>query len=716
MATGPEQRRELKLTLRTLLAWMDDALPPEEARNIGQKVAESQVARDLIARIQKVVRRRKLTVPSSTGPEALDANLVASYLDNELPAAQVPDFEDRCLHNDVLLCEVASAHQILSMIGQKAKVPGEAKYRMYQLVRGREATGRAPVRNRPAASSARTPSPKPDTSRPRPAAIPVVGHHRPWNERLAPLAALAALIALMFTSAYWLTRPKSSTRQSPAPGAVAVAERPEAAHKAPPIVAERPDVVPADAAKVATADPATRPTPPTAIAAAPPAEDGSNIAIPPNMEAAPSAVAEAPATAEAAPTPAPESPSRSFTVVDRPGILLKDTPDKPGGVPLQAGAALAAGDRILGLAPYRTAFRDDKIEVELVGPAQLEIQRTGPRESARFLLMQGRIVLSVPVGATLEAPVAILAGASTLLLTPPAGGKVAITRVDVRPEGATSVGPALLVTNLTGDLTLTSKGKQQTVGPNASARVEPDGSFSEWTEPVPKWLVETEPSQADSLLGRDFGDYFKPDRTLRQSLGEALVAEDVEMQRLAISALGSTGQADLILPLLLNDETNPSSLHSALDVLREMEARGPESSGRLGQLLDQAGGADWSRTVGKLLHGFTSEEAKSQATYGQLIKSLEDPSLCIRTLAIENLTRLTRRDPLGYDPLEPRKGPGLTEWQKLLRNGELGAARAPDEAPVAPAEPSEKPVSPKASAPRAPAAGSTPRAGPQRHR
>ena len=73
------------------------------------------------------------------GPESVDANVVAAYLDNELDPDQVADLEKKCLVSDVHLAEVASVHQILSLIGQKAKVPTEARHRMYRLIKGREA-------------------------------------------------------------------------------------------------------------------------------------------------------------------------------------------------------------------------------------------------------------------------------------------------------------------------------------------------------------------------------------------------------------------------------------------------------------------------------------------------------------------------------------------------------------------------------------------------
>jgi hypothetical protein len=98
---------------------MDDTLDPDQVREIGKQVAESPFARELTDRINRVTRQRRLAVPSSSGTDATDANIVAAYLDNDLDPEAVADFEKRCLTSDVNLAEVASVHQILSLLGQK---------------------------------------------------------------------------------------------------------------------------------------------------------------------------------------------------------------------------------------------------------------------------------------------------------------------------------------------------------------------------------------------------------------------------------------------------------------------------------------------------------------------------------------------------------------------------------------------------------------------
>src|SRR5262245_29230971 len=121
----------MRLTLRTLLAWLDDTLSPAAVREFGGQVADSPLSTEGVERIHRVARQRRLTVPPRSGPDAVDANHVASYLDNELDPDQVNELEKRCLTSDVHLAEVASVHQILSLIGQRAKVPAEARRRMY---------------------------------------------------------------------------------------------------------------------------------------------------------------------------------------------------------------------------------------------------------------------------------------------------------------------------------------------------------------------------------------------------------------------------------------------------------------------------------------------------------------------------------------------------------------------------------------------------------
>src|SRR4051794_21258207 len=200
----------MRLTLRTLLAWLDDKLPPAEVREIGKQVTESPFAQELVERIRRVTRQRRLSVPGESGPEGSDPNLVASYIDSELDQDLVPEYEKLCLTSDVHLAEVASVHQILSLIGQKAKVPLEAKDRMYRLIRGRETVSprkQARPRIRPVEPPAPAglpqaraeTAPKPTdswTSPGRPS--------RPWFERYGPGVMVASLLLILGWSTWFI--------------------------------------------------------------------------------------------------------------------------------------------------------------------------------------------------------------------------------------------------------------------------------------------------------------------------------------------------------------------------------------------------------------------------------------------------------------------------------------------------------------------------------
>jgi len=125
----------MRLTLRTLLAYLDDTLDPAETLEIGRKVAENEPARELVDRIKKSQRKRSLAVPVSQTPgDTADANTVAQYLSDTLAPDQVAHFEKVCLEHDLNLAEVSACHQILTLLqAEQIRIPPATRRRMYDL-------------------------------------------------------------------------------------------------------------------------------------------------------------------------------------------------------------------------------------------------------------------------------------------------------------------------------------------------------------------------------------------------------------------------------------------------------------------------------------------------------------------------------------------------------------------------------------------------------
>ncbi len=162
----------MRLTLRTLLAYMDDVLDPDHAREIGNKVNASANASALVNRIREVVRRRRLLAPELAGPQSgLDPNTIAEYLDSTLDADTVAEVEKVCLDSDMHLAEVAACHQVLTIVlGEPVDVPVRTRERMYALGPSRQ---RAASVEEPSPASASTvppmnPPPEPERTPVRP--------------------------------------------------------------------------------------------------------------------------------------------------------------------------------------------------------------------------------------------------------------------------------------------------------------------------------------------------------------------------------------------------------------------------------------------------------------------------------------------------------------------------------------------------------------------
>ncbi|MBR5711915.1 MAG: hypothetical protein IKX40_14260 [Thermoguttaceae bacterium] len=107
----------MKLTLRTLLAYIDNLLPPHDAEEFEALLNENAAANNLCKRIQSVMTRPELGAPDVLDKGLhLDPNVTAEYLDNVLSSEESPEYERLCISSDRQLSEVSACHQILTVV------------------------------------------------------------------------------------------------------------------------------------------------------------------------------------------------------------------------------------------------------------------------------------------------------------------------------------------------------------------------------------------------------------------------------------------------------------------------------------------------------------------------------------------------------------------------------------------------------------------------
>ncbi|MEO6811669.1 MAG: HEAT repeat domain-containing protein [Isosphaeraceae bacterium] len=604
----------------------------------------------MIERIHRVTRQRRLTVPNGGGTEGTDPAVVASYLDNQLGPEQVAEFEKKCLTSDVHLAEVASVHQILSLIGQKAKVPPAAKQRMYHLIRGPEATGSKVPRVAAA--------PAEPVAAPVAPWVPAEYPQRSAMERYWPVAAVVALMGLLIWSAMTILGP--STHNG---GEVPLVMTP--ANEAP--LKPTPEKI-AEASKAKEAEliaAKVEPPPVPEVEAEHPAE-GTEVATSTKpMEPAPLEPGDF--------KPAESVPPGAVGLVSQAdGVLLRALPADGTAQThwerLAEKTPLREGDRIAGLDPYRSTIRLGEVKVDLVQDAEIVLKSHEPSSAAGFELARGRVVLHVPHTA---APIVVEFAKVPVTINPPADGVIGLERVNHRVPGATEpVASAMRVYGLSGEVALAVGGTSSTFqGPGSvlfqpPLRVAPPESGA-----LPTWVTEAGPSLVQQQLGKQFAAYFKGGTPLIVVLMEAQTDEQKEVRRLAIQALGEVVSLDVVVTALSTKDDRVSR-RAAINVLRDQIARSPGAMRDLKTRLEDVGGSPWASAVERLLIGFSADDAAKEKTYIGLIADLKNLDPGIRELALENLMSLTGRDSLGYDPDQP-EGPGQRAWKDLLDRKEL---------------------------------------------
>jgi hypothetical protein len=624
----------MRLTLRTLIAWLDDTLTSSEVRTIGQQVSESPFAKELVERVQRVNRQRRLTYPGDLNSQPVDPNLVAEYLDNELTPEQVADYEKICLTSDVHLAEVASVHQILSLIGQKAKVPTDARTRMYRLVRGRETTNaEPPIAKKP------KPVPKPAKS---PVSEPIaawsssVPTHQSLLERFGPTVAVLGLIAVLAWTAFKSLGPDASADNLAVKGPAKAPEVKKPAVEAKP--EDRRDVV--GTPPVAPIEP-TKPT--EAMTKTEPAKEENK----------------------------PDEVGQFDAIL---GVVLR--PGAEAGIwdRVDAKAPLKEGARLINLAPFRNSLKLGKSEVDLVDLSDVTIDDADKDQPPRLELKRGQIVVR-PGSATV--PVSIRFEGQVLAILAPSGSIIGVERTPTLLPGLPEPAPAKLrIFVPDGRVTLKAGEAEEILNGPAEVSLLLSGKFAEKArQPIPLWVTETNPSGFNKEVGNQFVALLRPGRPILADLVEAMDDPVKEVKRMAVYALGAIGAMEQVVEVVSRKED--TTVHRAgVEVLKSGLAQGGETARAVHDALVRQYDQDWAAVTEKLIIGFSPDEAKLDLTLVKLVEYLSSPNRGTRQLALDNLTELTKRDNMEYDADNP-EGRGLKAWQDLIGKKPAGKEARP---------------------------------------
>ncbi|HXG12120.1 MAG TPA: hypothetical protein VNK04_20365 [Gemmataceae bacterium] len=724
----------MRLTLRTLLAYLDDTLDPAEIKEIGQKVAESDTAQELIARIKQVTRRRRLTTPPATGPGArFDANTVAEYLDSVLPAEQVAEVEKVCLESDVHLAEIAACHQILTLVlGEPALVPPTARQRMYALVQGREAVARRPRRRAPAAASTAAGADGSEADETLLLGLPPFGRAGRRARWLVP--AVAALLLVALGVALWMAL-RTVVSRDPEP-AVAVS-RPPAGERA---------VIPGvPSPKVPDKEQEPQPLAPDKkqdkpVPSEPKAEESPKQPSEPEKPKEKEKETAPPSVAAAVPKPSTERRDVGTPILDLKRIrntmnmLLQQPRDKGSWQRLRPEIDRVYTDDLLLVLPgYRSEIRlDNRIHLLLWGNVEqllyLPLFESAVRLHAvpadqpdapevDFTLERGRVIVSNQKNQ--PARVRVRFHNEVWDLTLQEGGTEVGLELIGRQESFETSGRPLAFLSLVvlrgqaqlriGHFTHTL---QAPVGGQPAPAVFSWDNRSPgargpfplpqvpllWDERLPpNWQWENLPPREQEIIRQNYDNLLLALDELNRRLTDSktkvsvVLAENVHANRpmtrqLAVLSLGALDELGYVLDALA-DKQYQDVRDAAVWALRHWLGRQEGQDQKLRQaLLEKRYSDRQTDTLMQLLHIFSEEDRAKKETYQTLIEYLRHDQPAVRQLAYWHLSRLVPEAKIPYDPAggEKQRQAAYLQWMKLLEEGKLPPPRPASPMPMPP--------------------------------
>lgn len=658
----------MRLTLRTLLAWIDGVLPPAEQEELGAKVTASPIAPRLVERIHQAVANP--TLPSPSGQAVGDdPNAVAEFLDNVLPADRLEDFERACLESQVNLAEVAACHRLLAEITQdpqaSAPAAGDDRRRLIRAVAeglSDESDPLAAEADISEAARAAAAIGSLGDGVGRASTVPAAGRREQpasigaW---LSAVAALALLVVLGLLLVRMIRPPHADDAQL----------QPEVAIAEPAVV--EPAAEPEEQAAVPppVAEPPAKPAPPVAVAlptmeVAPPADQpavaAEGPATKPMDEADESLADDEAAAAGDAPPP------QGRLLAGDPALKMVARGTESEWRPCLEGEALNAPQELLvpALCYPVVAWSDLRIRLLPGTKAAVSVDADG---TPRIEIVFGRGVVWTDnaSGGRCGITAGGLSGVATIGPRQPAGIEVLLvhrpgddpaamtpgqearliatggiewrqTQLDGTPAGEplAGIGPTQAVPRM-GGLRWTS------AAPSAAGLINP--------APEPAWLRQAGPADRTDRAARGAVAAvlrgIAPDHSAIEALRGLAEDRRAENRMAAASTLALAGDYHELVSILCAENPEEQPLREAqwqslvADTIPLALGRGAHAAARLRQAFATRGPAGRGDELFRLAVGFSPSDLEAGAAE-ELVAALEDPLLVVRRFAWANLQPL----------------------------------------------------------------------------
>lgn len=716
----------MRLTLRTMLAYLDDILDPHDAQTVGKKIDESEFATSLVHRMRDVTRRLRLGAPKLYGKGmGLDPNTVAEYLDNTLLSERVADFEKVCLESDVHLAEVASCHQILALVlGEPAEVESTSRQRLYEVIHQVDATAKSRTPKKADRKSRddadRATRRKKKRRRPK---VPEYLREQTESEPASrPWAAVLLVVVLLSAAAigigmFW---PDISRRFQVAQNPSEAADDTASGHgqaengatqvdggnrqarqsvvdtptnRSSPIQIETGEGPASSAEEAAMGVDSAPPPEPDEDSSTSAAADGQpsrgsrqsadtdeNLASTDSSQDADEVVAKRPAgkTKNSASEGGREQPSSAEGVgrlISEHDVLLRSVEDEWQRVPPRG--TVYSAEQLIALPTYRPSVAmSNGVTLQLVGGSVAAIGKTDDEGVSDVTLRTGRLLLLTvaKTGAKIRLRAGDFAGVVEFGKDEPV---LAVEVAQRLPDGADpeqEAAPSSVDLYLTsGEVTWTDqRGRSETLRGRVRRSLDNPKRGQQAADELPAWIEESELNPTERRAMAEMEPFLRADKPVAETLTELATHRKIELSLLATLSLALIEEFDPIVPLL-NDSRYRTVWSGQIDTLRAAIARGPRTASSVREAFEHFRNVEEGDQLYRMLWGYTTEQLEDGAA-AQLIQWLDAPDekLDFRVLSYWNLHHITGLG-LYYQPADPEKQrrTPIQRWKQKFESGQI---------------------------------------------